>query len=225
VDEAKARKIAVDRLIGRMAEINGINDWLIRLKDILLNMSVKTFREFLKDIKDNKQFIPYILNAFDDKKKPYPYDLIDLGKKYGIQFMQKIMYTNPTTGDLEISDVERMVGMMPWRRQQQHLSHKIAIPKKNRVYDALSGQVAGDSRKASFSRTEQYMTLDANLNESLIELLGPRGGNTALNRAWYKQIVNTGNTDFTELKDRNERAKSSQTLSAMFMAMGLDNNL
>lgn len=225
MDKATAKKKYIAVLISRLREINGDTPWLKKYDEILTNMSQSEFDKYMSDIAAEKRYATYVINAFDDVKKINIYKTMGLGKKYGIDFEQRILYTNPTTGEIELSDIPRVVGLMPVRRQQQHLFHKIAIANENNIMDALSGQTASVSRKSSLSRTEQFIVKAHGLTDTLEELVGPRGGNTVKSRNWYKQIVSSGDTNLDNVPDDGSRAKSSDTLNAYLKAMGIANTI
>lgn len=219
------KSFAINNLIKKMITINGDNEFIQAFKSILEEMSLKDFVKYVDDIRDGKEYLPYELKAYDGKKKPDVYYLIDLGKKYGVEFMQKILYTNPSTGDVEVSEVERMVGLLPCRRQQQHIHTKIAISNTRGKRDSLTGQVAGDSKMSSFSRVEQFMVESLNLTEVLNEQVRVHGGNPELAQAVFRQVSSSGNTDFTLVDDGKTRAKASDSVNAFFRAMNLDNTI
>ena len=99
------------------------------------------------------------------------------------------------------------------------------VAKNDKVRDKLSGQVVGPSKASGVSFPEAYIMFSDGLDNTLEEFLHARGGNEALQRAFYQSIRQTGAGRIQLPGAERTSAKATRTWSAYLKAMGIGNNI
>lgn len=150
---------------------------------------------------------------------------VEICRAMGLELCQRLYFTEPKTGLLHRTRWPHIVMPLPARRQTQMQEKKIAVAKNDKVRDKLSGQVVGPSKASGVSFPEAYIMFSDGLDKTLEEFLHARGGNEALQRAFYQSIRQTGLGRITIPGAERTSAKATRTWSAYLKAMGIGNNI
>lgn len=150
---------------------------------------------------------------------------VEICRALGLELCQRLYFTEPKTGLVHRTRWPHIVVPLPVRRQTQMREKKIAVAKNDRVRDKLSGQVVGPSKASGVSFPESYIMFSDGLDNSLEEFLHARGGNEALQRAFYQSIRQTGQGRIKIPGAERTSSKATRTWSAYYKAMGIGNNM
>lgn len=150
---------------------------------------------------------------------------IEICRIMGLELCQRLYFTEPKTGLVHRTRWPHIVMPLPARRQTQMQEKKMAVAKNDKVRDKLSGQVVGPSKASGVSFPEAYIMFSDGLDYTLEEFLHARGGNEALQRAFYQSIRQTGAGRIQIPGAERTSAKATRTWSAYLKAMGIGNNI
>lgn len=190
----------------------------------------KIAKECLPQMKDDeflnmaKQGIPMYQPVGGKTKIDYRTN-IKVAEKMGIPLSEKVWLTEPKTGITHLTRHPHLILLLPIRRQTQMLEKKMSVAKHDKVRDKLTGQVTGPSKASGISFPEAYIIFSDQLDESLQEFLHARGGNEALNRAFYQALRLTGRGRIHIPGAERTSAKSTRTWGAYYKAMHIGSNL
>lgn len=150
---------------------------------------------------------------------------VEIAKALGLDMNQRMWFTDSKTGLKHRTRHPHLYFPVPARRQTQMQEKKMAVAKNDKVRDKLSGQVVGPSKASGVSFPEAYVMFADGLDETLQEFLHARGGNDALQRAFYQSIRQTGQGRIHIEGAERTSAKSTRTWSAYYKQMHIGNNL
>ena len=221
---AQDRKKAEKVLLSLIEDIEGgkVNRGLY--ERLFASMSDIEFDSFVEQVESGETIISLIApNAGD-----FTLDVersMNVGEKLGVKFFQKLILTDPMTGEVSKTPLEYLVVHLPVRRQNQHLIKKQSIPKSGKVIDHLSGQVTGESKGGRVSLPELLVMESKGLDDNLMELIKIRGGDDKAYRGMLEQIENTGSFSIEPLLALNSKPTSTETLKSFLLACHLANTI
>lgn len=192
-------------------------------------INAKIFQERSKTLTDEELIricdgIP-IYQPVGGKTKVSYVNNIKVAEKMGIKIEQRVWLTEPKTGVQHLTRYPHLILMLPIRRQTQMQEAKMSLAKNDRVRDKLTGQVTGPSKASGISFPEAYNIYGDRLDNSLSEFLHARGGNEALQRAFYQSIRQTGRGRINIPGAERTSAKSTRTWASMWKAMHIGTNI
>ena len=150
---------------------------------------------------------------------------IKIAQKMNIPLEEKVWLTEPKTGLTHLTRHPHLILLLPVRRQTQMLEKKMSVAKHDKVRDKITGQVTGPSKASGISFPEAYIIYSDKLDESLQEFLHARGGNEAVNRAFYQAIRMTGRGRIHIPGAERTSAKSTRSWASYYKAMGIGTNI
>lgn len=205
--------------------------WILQLLDLIDPSKTNSgiLRESFKTMSDDnfnrlREGIPIYSPAGGMIDIDYKY-LIEVGKHIGAVMEQRLWLTSKETGTLFRTKNPCLTFHFPVRRQTQAWDHKVSVAENSKVRDKLSGQVTGPSKSSSLSMSEGANIYVDQLDGSLRELLHARGGNEKLQRAFYRQVRETGHGMIDIPGAERTSAKATQTWGNYLKAMGLGTNI
>ncbi|NCB88654.1 MAG: hypothetical protein EOM43_14520 [Gammaproteobacteria bacterium] len=148
-----------------------------------------------------------------------------VAKRWGISLWNQLRLTDPDTGKIFITPHKYMVLKLQVCRLVQMQEIKRGIPSSNRIVDELTNQVTGASKGAAFSMPEAANTLARGNINLVTELVGPRGGDEAANRALEYQIAMTGSGSLEAAMAQGTGAKATKVMAAYIRTQQLDTDL
>ncbi len=193
-------------------------------KDKFAAMSDEEFEQFIIDLKSERAHLAIVSPNFGKHQLDTGRNL-ELGKKLGHKWFQRIWM--PAKGDAPayLTPVEYLVVDLPLRRQAQILDKKISVPGHNNAVDNFTGQVTGDSAGSRMSFPEIQVLAAQGLESSLVEFLKYRGGDERGFVAMNAMFTRTGGASQAAVEPYAGTVKSTQTLSTFLSAMHLRNTL
>ncbi|AXH70756.1 virion structural protein [Vibrio phage BONAISHI] len=212
-------KKAVDYLIGIVKQLpNGAQNAKL-YTELFKGFKEEDFRALKKRYEEEDFVFPiFVYNM--DKEKIDVDKVMEIGKKEGVKFFQKITITDPLTGEPYQSPIEYLILDLPVRRPIQHLVKKMSVS-EGRSVDHLAGQATGDTKAAGISKTE-LVQLDArNLESGPIEFIKVRGGDEAAYRHMREQIKQTGGFSLAPIMDLGTKPKAVDTLKSFLLGRNL----
>jgi hypothetical protein len=172
-------------------------------------MSDEEFRETMIKFQKGEDIL-YLIAPNGAKVKLNTQRNIELGKKIGHDFFQRVWFTNPD-GSKYLSNDKYMIVRLPLRIQSQLISKKISIAKHNNTIDDLTGQPTGDSALG--------------LDNTLIELMKLRGGDRGAFNSMNTLITRNGEVSIKSVLPYSTGVKSTDTLYTYLTSMHLQNTL
>lgn len=140
------------------------------------------------------------------------------------EFFEKLWLTDAITGRTYLTPLEYLVIDLPVKRQIEMLSKKISVPDDNRHIDELTDQPTGVSKGASLSYPEMLVLYSKGLDQSILEMMKYRGGDTKAFLEMERSIRDTGGVDLKAIYRGDTKVKSTQVLNTLLKGMHLDNN-
>lgn len=194
------------------------------LKDQLTALSDAEFDTYMKALASGDEVIPLVVPILSEHKINVSRN-IEIGRELGHEFFQRIWWYDESTEMTFLSNEKYLVIDLPLRRQIQILKKKISIPEDNKHVDELSGQPSGVSDSASISFPEMQALHAQGLDRAIEELIKYRGGDEKGFNAMNRSIINSGGVSLDAIEPYAGGVKATETVSAFFKAMHLDNNL
>ena len=186
-------------------------------------MSDEEFRETMIKFQKGEDIL-YLIAPNGAKVKLNTQRNIELGKKIGHDFFQRVWFTNPD-GSKYLSNDKYMIVRLPLRIQSQLISKKISIAKHNNTIDDLTGQPTGDSKGSKISYPEVQAMAALGLDNTLIELMKLRGGDRGAFNSMNTLIARNGEVSIKSVLPYSTGVKSTDTLYTYLTSMHLQNTL
>ena len=188
------------------------------------NMTDDEFDEFILGLENDTINLCVIAPNFSHVKLDTERNL-NLGKKYGLNFFQKINLPPKDGLPGYLTPIPYLVIDLPVRRQAQILEKKIKIPEDNNSVDDFTGQPTGKSKGAKISYPESQVLAGLGLENSQLELIKFRGGDEKGFNAMNTMISRPGGVSLKAIEPFSGEVKSTTYLRAILNAMHLKNTL
>lgn len=192
--------------------------------DLFASMNDKEFDSFMSDLETKKQRLCVILPGFTKSKISVEKNL-QLGKKLGVNFFQKIWMPKEGNVPRYLTPITYLVMDLPVRKASQILDKKMSVPENNNTIDNLTGQPTGDSGASRVSYPELQVLAGMGLDKSILELFKYRGGDVRGYQALNQSIDRTGDVSLKEMSKYQSGVESTKTLKTYLTGMHLENNL
>lgn len=218
------RKAAEEFILKFVEKIERGKENVEFLKKKFAEMSDKQFEQMIVDI-ENGDFVLPLYSPNFKKSRITTANNIKVGKELGHEFFKPLRLTDPTTGLVYQTPHKYMV--IDWfvRRQNQTISKKMSVSNNDKKVDILTDQATGESKSSSLSFPEIQVLSSLGLEDSIVELIKLRGGDTEAYLKMKRDIIQTGEADLEAIKAVGTKTKSTETLSAILKGMHLQNNL
>ena len=189
-------------------------------KDRFAAMDDKQFEAFMQKIESGEEMLAIVVPNLSEHKVTMENNL-KVAEELGHNFFERIWITPNDGSPPYLTPKKYLVFTQVLCRQAQLLVKKISIPEDNRSVNDLTGQPAatGKSRSSKISYPETQIMAALNLDNSLIEMLKYRGGDTKGFNAMNQSISKTGGVSLDALKKLNTRVKSTETLKTLLTCM------
>lgn len=219
-----ARKEATDYAIKLLSKFAGKNESVKEIESMLNNLSDKQFDEYMQQLLDGKETIPYIAANLGKVRLSSEQNL-KIAEELGHEFFQRLWLTDPATGEVYLTPKKYLVVDLPLRRLQQHLLKKMRMPEDNQHFDEMTGQPTGPSKGSKISFPELQVLYSQDLGEVIRELFKFRGGDEHAYRALNKDALMSGIPSMNAVDGGDTRVKATEVLSILLKSAHLDNNL
>lgn len=186
-------------------------------------MSDEEFDKYIKALEEEKAYVGLVYEIMG-KNGVTTENNLKVAEKWGHPFFQKLVLTDPVTGQTYQTPLPYPVVDLPVRRQVQMLKEKISIPEDNRHVDDYTNQPTGVSKGGGISLPETLVLYSAGLSQSLTEMIKFRGGDLKAMNAMDRAIAEQGDASMESISRFGTRVKSTVTMSILLKGMHLDNN-
>jgi hypothetical protein len=229
---ADKRKKVTDLLLKRIgAIIPGDTANVKILKEKLDAMSLTEFEAYIRKLKpvktdediQNREWLPFYLPNLSGHRVSIARNY-RLAREMGRSIDHKLVMTDPSTGLQYVTPHAYPVLDLPVRRQAQTVAKKRSIPEHNQRIDDLTEQPTSESKGSRISSPEGVALLSRGLDNTMLEFVKIRGGDTAGYREYKRLLIENGEVSFTQLEGLGI-AKSTKTAAIIFNCMHIGNNL
>ena len=225
---AKNRKAFEEFVFKLIHDITGSKENVDLYKKKFSALNDKQFDELIERYRTREEFLCVEVPNFS--KSPITVARnFEIAEKLGHDFMQRIWITTPGADGEEpttyLTPVRYPVMRMNYRRASQLLTKKISIPESNSKVDILTGQPVSESKGASISKIEADILASMGMENSVLEMIKFRGGDNRGFAAMNAMISRYGKASINVLKNYSSGVESTKTLSTLFTAAHLENNL
>lgn len=217
------REDVTNKVVEYLSMFAGYNDSVKNTEAMLNDLSDKEFFSYIETLGAGENILPYTKPNFSKTKITVKKNL-QIAKKLGHNFFQRIWITDDKTGVTYLTPVPYLVVDIMFARQQQHLEKKASIPSTNKVIDELTGQVTGESKGSSLSLPEMQVMYSQGLTQSIRELYKFRGGDNEGYRRLTQFAMQTSEASMDAIDDGTTRTKSGIILNVFLHGMHLRNN-
>lgn len=193
-----------------------------RFKEFVEGMSENQFKEFVKKIKNGEyHFSIEMPNMVARMEVDNIYKAAEITKT---KLFHRLQTTDPGTGVQYLTDEEYPVMLLPCRRTQQTIEHKMSLPKSDKTVNAMTGQVTGPDKASSINKEEIQILYNRGLTNTLKEFLNIRAGNPELYSKYSQQLEETGQANI-DTDDPADRTRTSQTANVLLHGMHIASNI
>ncbi len=193
-------------------------------KALFAEMNDDEFDAYIEAIDKGETYISLIIPNGTDNPLSLANN-IKVGESLGVKYFQRIVQTDPATGEETLSVAEYLIIHLPTNRQIQHLVKKASIPDSIKVVDNLTGAVTGESKGAKVSLPELLALESRGLDESIIEMIKIRGGDTEAYQDMIRQIKETGTFKVSTALEKDTTVTATQTLKSLLTALHYKNTI
>lgn len=221
---AKQREKATAFIVKYLDKLLPGNPDSARWKEHLDGLSDKAFEQFMLDLKNRVKFLT--LTAPHGSKQSLSLERnVAVADELNIPLFQRLYLGEDETIPETLTPIEYLVVMLPWRLASQRLAKKASIPKTQRVINTLTGQPTGESKGASISYPEIRQLAALNMENSLVELLKTRGGDSRAGAALNASLTRTGRASLKTIVQFSSGVESTATLKTFLTCAHLKSTL
>lgn len=218
------RKKAIEVAVSMIDEIIPGGPSTEMTRQALEAMTDEQFDQFMQGLENGKIRLSIIATPGDEHAMSMERN-IELGKKWGHSFTERLWITDRHTGTTYLSNEKYLILELPFRRQAQILSDKISIPKHSNTVDDLTGQATGASRGSRMSYPQIQLNVSNGLTNIVKEHMKYRGGDIEGFKAMNDEIMRTGKVRMADLDKMGTEVKVVSALSNYFLGMHIKSNL
>lgn len=193
-------------------------------KKILANMSDKQFHDYMTGLRNKSKYLVALSPMYKAKGISTENNL-KIAPKYGLEFFERLVYTNNKDLPDHVTPIEYLVVDLPYRRQSQTLEKKISLPDDNKVIDELTYQPTGASKGAKISYPELQVLIGMGLDNSISELIKFRGGDRGGFNAYNAMFLRYGSANLKTLSNYSTGVESTKTLKSYLLGLHLKSTL
>lgn len=177
----------------------------------------KDFTAWMERIRDGKEHVIVYDPPGSGVKLDFKRNL-KFAEKKGISLYERLWYEGQNGIPGHLTPVKYMVLPALVRRQSQTLTKKVSVPPHSKRINPLTGQPTGISLAAKMSLPETQLLAASGLENSLKEVLGPRGGDSGSNAALTGMLVKTGRASLRALSAFSTGVDATKYMKAIFNA-------
>lgn len=220
------REAAIQTIIAgiKLMELDKKHPYATELEASLRAMTDAQFDKFMDDIDNDRNYVPFVTESFD-KPSVSLENNYKVAPEFNVNFHEKLVITDESTGVTYVSKYEAMILMPPVRRQVQTGESGISVPSSKMITDDLTDQVTGDSSSMKITNPEINGLMAREMPNCLKEFVAVRAGNNDSNERLRSSIIQTGHGRLDDALSTGTRAKVTDTFSTYLKAMHFGNNL
>lgn len=218
---AEAIKFGLEMLGATTPGTRNREDWEARFAA----MTDKEFEQLMRDLQSDQADLYVTMPSFTEEGSVETRVLMDVGKKLGHEFFQRIWVGSEDGKSSYLSPVYYLVVHVPLRRVSQTLTKKMSVPDNSKVIDTLTGQPTGESKGAKISWPELQLTSAMGMDKALVELVKYRGGDIRGYVALSGMLSKFGKANIDSLSAFASGVESLKTLKTILTCCHLKNTL
>jgi hypothetical protein len=148
-----------------------------------------------------------------------------LARKWGHSYLERIWMDDGDGTPIYLSNDPYPVMEVPVRRQAQLLDKKISVAEDAKSVDDLTGQPTGRSKGSKISFPELQLLAAQGLDDSILELIKWRGGDTKGYNAFVDALSGSGGVSMEAIKGMAGGVVSTQTLRTLLLCMHVSSTI
>lgn len=183
------------------------------------------FERWIERLSNREEYLTLIIPNFQDIE--YDDEAVKdlLVDKLNVPIMERIWWTDSETGERFLTPESYAILKVSMRRQSQHLLKKQSIAKDTSTIDQATGQVTGASKGGRLSLPEIRLMAAKGLDNSILEAIKVRGGDSVAMEKMLQDIRETGEASVDEIMKLDSVPQVTETLRAWLFAAHYENTL
>lgn len=194
------------------------------LKKHVEAMTDKEYDQFMDDLETGKTQLTITVPIGSNQKFTMDH-IFSVADKFDHSFFEHIWIDKGDGSPVYRSNFPYFIIDAPVRRQSQHLSKKMSVPRDNTTIDHMTGQVTGPSKGSSISGPEANVAVSLGMTNNLVEMMKIRGGDARSLNAMNREFSQRGGASQEEIFKVGGKVKATQTLQTIFTCMHLKSTL
>jgi hypothetical protein len=220
------RKKMQDQWLILLKELGAEKDQIDMCTEKFASLSDDEFKSLVREYRENNITFPLLTFNMEKKENKVDHEqVMEVGRKYGVVWFEKLALTDAITNETSITPNEYLILECPLRRLMQHLYKKRSTGENEYVKDRLTGQVTGDSKSSSISKVELGILAAKGLDEAALEAIKVRGGDDEAYNNMVEQIILNGEASLDPILAGDTKPTSINTMNAWFAGMMLKSSL
>lgn len=232
---SKNRDAFIQEVVKGLSELDPGNKSIPIIAESIRKMTNEQFDQYIEalrngvsetpDIDKPREIIPIVIPNMEKSKITMERNL-DLAKKWGHEFYERVWMTDPLSGTTYLTNVPYAILELPIARQAQTLEKGLSVTGDNMKLDARTNQISSShhNKGSSFSGPELQTILSQGRMETAVELMKFRGGDIDAYNAMTQSIIETGSFNMANYTAPT-RAKSSVIAKVYFNARHIATDL
>lgn len=201
-------------------------------------LNTNKYKKVLSGMNDN-EFESFIKGYLSNPEENFCFDLVEYENNLDFNNVEKAadvlgiplyeyVYLPHLTRDknnVVCTQEKCLVGYLNIKRTQQLVQKKNGLTLDDEKRSAITGQVIDDDKNSKTSDAEAQIMVGMEMDETLKELLGPRGDDKYMAQEAMKQIENQGYLVMDDIETSPLNKVALNTINTFLLAMGLKTNL
>jgi len=221
------RKKFQDEWLSFLAEMGADKAQIKMNADKFALMDDDSFKELVRNTREAGMTFPLLtFNMVDEEDEGEDHETVmAIGEKYGIVWFENLVLTDAITGETSVTPNKYVILEVSVRRLVQHMYKKRSVSENEYTKDRLTGQVTGDSKASSISKTELGILAAKSLDATALEGIKARAGDDEAWANMIEQIAATGEVSLDPILELDSRPTSLNTMNSFFAGMMLKSTL
>lgn len=218
------RKKSQDVLLSMFKQLDADGFDYAMLEKRIKAMSDKDYDQFIDDLESGKAQLTLTVPIGSNDAFTMEH-IFAVAEKFHHNFFERIWVDKGDGSPPYLSNFPYFVIDAPVRRQSQHLSKKMSVPRDNSTIDHLTGQVTGPSKGSSISGPEANVAVSLGMINNIVEMMKVRGGDAKSLNAMNREMSQRGGASQEEIFKVGGKVKATQTLQTFLTCMHLKSTL
>lgn len=182
------------------------------------SMDDEQFDQFMRDLESGHTTLSIIAPNFSEHQLDVKRNF-SIAKQWGHVFFERIWMDDGDGTPMYLSNDPYPVMEVPVRRQAQLLEKKISVAEDAKSVDDMTGQPTGRSKGSKISFPELQLLAAQGLDDSILELIKWRGGDTKGYNAFVDSLSGSGGVSLKAIAGMAGGVVSTQTLRTLLLCM------
>lgn len=174
--------------------------------------------------RSDQNILPYYAPNLN-KDKLYTANAFKIADELEHKFHKRVWTYNPKSDIEVLSNEEFPIVDLIVRRPAQIHEKKTSIPLETKSVDDMTEQVTGASKGSKVSYPELQGQSSQGLDNTIIEEIKLRGGDSIAYREFERQMLENGHCDIDSILEMNTKTKAPTLVSILLTGAHIGNNL